>query len=46
MVLPASLYYFTNANFNGKVDNVAIPSGTECIYTITAYGPGDFPHHL
>ena len=43
MVLPASLYYFTNANFNGKVDNVAIPSGTECIYTITAYGPGDFP---
>ncbi len=44
MVLPASLYYFTNSNFAGKdMNGNPIPSGTQCVYTVTAYGEADFP---
>ena len=44
MVLPASLYYFTNTNFSGRdMNGNVLPSGTQCIYTVTAYGEADFP---
>lgn len=44
MVMPASLYYFTNSNFAGQdMEGNPIPSGTQCIYTVTAYGEADFP---
>lgn len=44
MVLPASLYYFTNSNFAGlDLEGNPIPSGTQCVYTVTAYGEADFP---
>ena len=44
MAIPSSLYYFTNSDYGGSgVGGAPLPSGTECIYTITAYGAGDFP---
>ena len=44
MVLPSSLYYFTNTDWDGTgLDGELLPTGTQCIYTITAYGDGDYP---
>lgn len=44
MVLPSSLYYFTGTNWEGTdLNGNVLPSGTECIYTITAYGDGEYP---
>ena len=44
MVLPSSLYYFTNTNWDGRgLDGELLPTGTQCVYTITAYGDGDYP---
>ena len=43
MPLPASLYYFTGSDWDGTdLDGNVLPSGTRCVYTITAYGDGDY----
>lgn len=43
MVIPSSVYYFTDTAWDGTdLDGNVLPSGTECIYTITAYGDGEY----
>ena len=43
MAVPASLYYFTGSDWDGTdLDGNVLPSGTRCVYTITAYGDGDY----
>ena len=42
--VPWSLMYFTDTYWDGTdLDGNVLPSGTECIYSITAYGDGDYP---
>lgn len=42
--IPSSLYYFTSTDWSGTdLNGNVLPSGTECIYTITAYGDGEYP---
>ena len=44
MAIPSSLYYFTGRNWDGTdLDGEVLPSGTQCVYTLTAYGDGDYP---
>ncbi len=41
--IPASQFYFTNTNWEGKdLEGNVLPSGTECVMTITAWGDGDY----
>ena len=41
--LPSSQYYFTNSYWDGTdLNGNVLPSGTECVYSITAYGEGDY----
>ncbi|MGN0979780.1 MAG: S8 family serine peptidase [Candidatus Avoscillospira sp.] len=41
--IPVSLSYFTDTNWSGTdLDGNVLPSGTQCVYTITAYGDGDY----
>lgn len=43
VAIPSSLYYFTEENWGGTdLEGNRLPSGTRCIYTITAYGEGDY----
>lgn len=42
--VPWSLQYFTDTYWDGTdLEGNALPSGTECVYTITAYGDGEYP---
>lgn len=42
--IPSSLYYFTGSDWDGTdLNGNVLPSGTDCIYTVTAYGAGDYP---
>ena len=42
--MPWSLQSFTDTYWDGTdLEGNVLPSGTECIYTITAYGDGDYP---
>ncbi len=42
--MPWSLQNFTDTYWDGTdLEGNVLPSGTECIYTITAYGDGDYP---
>ena len=42
--LPWSAYYFTETYWDGTdLEGNVLPSGTECVYTITAYGDGEYP---
>ena len=42
--VPWSLRAFTDTYWNGTdLDGNILPSGTECIYTITAYADGEYP---
>ena len=44
VVVPWSLRYFTETYWDGTdLDGNVLPSGTECVYTITAYADGDYP---
>lgn len=44
VAIPSSLYYFTATNWDGTDRNGRVlPSGTECVYTVTAYGDGEYP---
>ena len=44
VVVPWSLRYFTDTYWNGTdLEGNVLPSGTECVYTITAYGDGEYP---
>ena len=41
--IPASQFYFTNTTWNGTdLQGQTLPSGTECVMTITAWGDGDY----
>ena len=42
VVLPMSLYYFTDAWDGTDLDGNVLPNGTQCVYTITGYGEGDY----
>lgn len=42
VVLPMSLYYFTDAWDGTDLNGDVLPNGTQCVYTITAYGEGDY----
>ena len=42
VVLPMSLYYFTDAWDGMDLNGDVLPNGTQCVYTITAYGEGDY----
>ncbi len=42
VVLPMSLYYFTDAWDGTDLNGSVLPNGTQCVYTITAYGEGDY----
>ena len=37
-----SLYYFTDAWDGTDLNGDVLPNGTQCVYTITAYGEGDY----
>lgn len=40
---PWSAYYFTDTYWDGTdLDGNVLPSGTQCVYTITAYGDGEY----
>lgn len=42
--IPSSLYYFTDTDWDGTdLEGNVLPSGTQCVYTITAYGEGEYP---
>ena len=42
--MPWSLQNFTDTFWDGTdLNGNVLPSGTECVYTITAYGDGDYP---
>ncbi len=42
--VPWSLRYFTDTYWDGTdLEGNMLPSGTECVYTITAYADGDYP---
>lgn len=44
VAIPSSVYYFTNTNWEGTdLEGNVLPSGTQCVYTVTAYGDGDYP---
>lgn len=44
VAIPSSAYYFTQSNWDGTdLNGNVLPSGTQCIYTITAYGEGEYP---
>ena len=44
MAIPSSSYYFTETAWDGTdLDGNVLPSGTQCVYTVTAYGDGDYP---
>lgn len=44
MGIPSSLYYFTHTDWNGTdMEGNVLPSGTQCVYSITAYGDGEYP---
>ena len=41
--IPASQFYFTNSAWEGKdLDGNILPSGTNCVMTVTAWGDGDY----
>ena len=42
VVLPMSLYYFTDAWDGTDLNGDVLPNGTQCVYTITAYGEDDY----
>ncbi|MGN0985813.1 MAG: S8 family serine peptidase, partial [Candidatus Enterenecus sp.] len=45
--IPASLYYFTSTAWDGTdLDGSVLPSGTQCVYTVTAYGEGDYGEEI
>lgn len=38
------MYWFTGTDWDGTdLDGNVLPSGTQCVYSITAYGDGDYP---
>ncbi len=42
--MPWSLQYFTDTYWDGTdLEGNVLPSGTECVYTITAYADGEYP---
>ncbi len=44
MGIPSSAFYFTETAWDGTdLNGNVLPSGTQCVYTITAYGDGDYP---
>lgn len=44
MVIPSSAMQFTETAWDGTdLQGNILPSGTQCLYTITAYGDGDYP---
>lgn len=43
VAIPTSQYYFTGTSWDGTdLNGTILPSGTECIMTVTAYGDGDY----
>ena len=41
--IPASQFYFTNTSWDGTdLEGNTLPSGTNCVMTITAWGDGDY----
>ncbi len=41
--IPASQFYFTNTTWGGTdLEGNVLPSGTECVMTVTAWGDGDY----
>ena len=41
--IPASQFYFTNTTWHGTdLNGNTLPSGTNCVMTVTAYGDGDY----
>lgn len=46
-VIPTSVMYFTQDYWDGTdMEGNLLPSGTKCIYTITAYGDGEYPEKV
>lgn len=44
MAIPASVMYFTPSYWDGTdLDGNVLPSGTQCVLTVTSYGEGDYP---
>lgn len=42
--IPASLNWFTGTDWDGTdLNGNVLPSGTQCVYSITAYGDGEYP---
>ena len=42
VVIPYTIYYFTNGWKGTDLEGNILPSGTECVYSIVAYGDGDY----
>ena len=44
VVVPWSIRYFTDTYWDGTdLEGNVLPSGTDCVYTITAYADGEYP---
>ena len=42
--IPSTVYFFTDNSWDGTdLEGNVLPSGTQCVYTITAYGDGEYP---
>ena len=42
VVIPYTIYYFTNGWKGTDFDGNVLPNGTQCVYSIVAYGDGDY----
>lgn len=43
VAIPSTIYYFTENNWDGTdLEGSRLPSGTKCVYTITAYCEGEY----
>lgn len=42
VVIPYTIYYFTNGWKGTDLDGNVLPNGTQCVYSIVAYGDGDY----
>ncbi len=44
VAIPTSVMHFTNLYWDGTdLDGNILPSGTQCVMTVTAYGEGEYP---